>query len=111
MWQAHGSHSEAVRKIWMVDTDADGTPDATELSWPNIFSSGDVMRLNDDMPSIVFGMSCEEGWPEDTGNLGRSLLCHGAIATVMASRDVWTYFETWHPDNDTADWTVGYKLF
>jgi hypothetical protein len=54
-----------------------------------LVTSTNATSLNDSSPAFVFQGSCENGWPEDATNLGYSLLKHGAIGTVSASRVSW----------------------
>lgn len=57
----------------------------------NVFSSDRCPYLNNNTPAIVYGASCENGRPEDSGNLGYSLLLNGAVSTLTASRVSWYY--------------------
>jgi len=58
-------------------------------------SASDVMdttyaaTLNDTYPTFTFQCSCNNGYPENTGNLGYTLLKNGAVSTVSASRVSW----------------------
>lgn len=64
----------------------------------------DVADLNDDYPSIVYQGSCLNGYPENSGNLGYTILKNGAVATVASTRN--TYYsvaQTWYP----SDWCMG----
>jgi len=63
-----------------------------------LITSANTTSLNGSSPAFVFQGSCENGWPEDATNLGYSLLEHGAIGTVSASRVSWTSIFT--PPND-----------
>lgn len=56
-----------------------------------LMTSPSCSQLNDQEPSFVFHGSCLNGEPEDSNNLGYSLLKQGAIATVSASRVSWSY--------------------
>jgi len=57
----------------------------------DIITSSDCWQLDDHYPSFTFQCSCENGYPENSGNLGYSLLKRGAVATVSASRVSWYY--------------------
>lgn len=59
----------------------------------SVFTSSRCASLDDSKPSIVCQASCENGKPEDSGNLGYSLLRRGAISTLSASRVAWYYLE------------------
>ena len=101
-WWAHGSQQSASRKYWNVDTDADGVPDAAEMTWPALFTSSDTTSLSNTYPSIVTQVSCTNGYPEDSNNLGYALLKNGAIATYSASRVSWYAIGSWSPSLGTA---------
>jgi hypothetical protein len=51
-----------------------------------LFSRDDCHYLDDTHPAFTFQISCLNGKPEVSDNLGYCLLRHGAIATVSASR-------------------------
>jgi len=55
----------------------------------SVLTSSSCSQLNDYQPSFVFQGSCYNGYPEDSNNLGYSLLKHGAVATVSSSRASW----------------------
>lgn len=56
-----------------------------------ILSSSNCPNLDDAYPSVVFQGSCLNGKPENSSNLGYSLLRNGAINTISASRVSWYY--------------------
>ena len=51
-----------------------------------LFSSDDCPYLDDSHPAFTFQISCDNGHPEASNNLGYRLLQQGAIATVSSSR-------------------------
>ncbi len=55
----------------------------------DVFSTYVCSDLDDTRPSVVFQNSCLNGQPETTNNLGYSLLLHGAIDTISATRVSW----------------------
>ncbi|MCE5200062.1 MAG: C25 family cysteine peptidase [Armatimonadota bacterium] len=57
----------------------------------DVFSASMCSDLDDTKPSVLFAGSCNNGTPEVIGNLAYSLLLHGAISTVAASRVSWYY--------------------
>ena len=86
-WWAHGNETSA-------GVYGDGT----------LLQSSDCLSLDDDHPAFVLQISCLNGYPENNGNLGYSLLKQGAIATISASRVSWyagngiatpDWFDTW----------------
>lgn len=85
-WWGHGSATSALvgyGYCW------DGT----------LFNSTQCADLDNNHPAVVFQNSCTNGYPENSANLGYSLLLNGAIGTYSASRVSW--FNT----------TVGYGAF
>jgi hypothetical protein len=79
--------------------------------WANgaigLITSANTTSLNDSSPAFVFQGSCLNGYPEDSNNLGYSLLKQGAIGTVSASRVSWTSIFTPPWDPDTLQGTNG----
>ena len=100
----HGSATGIYRKYWRSDENSNNLPDSGETSLTTFFTSQDSSVLDDTHPSVVYLCSCNNGYPENTSNLGYSLLKHGAIATLSASRVSW-YTAGWkepnpnYPDN------------
>ncbi len=58
----------------------------TSTTASNVFAVGQCTSLDDTKPSFTFQGSCMNAWPEDENNLAYSLLKHGAISTVAATR-------------------------
>jgi len=75
-WWGHGSATSASVGY---DSCGDGT----------LFNSAQCADLDNNHPAVVFQNSCTNGYPENTGNLGYSLLLNGAIGTYSASRVSW----------------------
>jgi hypothetical protein len=63
--------------------------------WGTIITNTDATSLNDNYPSHVYQCSCLNGYPENSGNLGTSLLYNGAITTTSASRVSWYAVTSW----------------
>ncbi len=76
-WWAHGNSQIAAVFVW-----------ADEV----LFSSPDCPALDNAHPSFVFQCSCDNGEPEDSGNLQFSLLKQGGIETVAATRSSYYYW-------------------
>jgi len=74
VWWGHGSATSAMVGYTGCD---DGT----------LMSSAYATSLDDDHPSHAFLISCQNGWAENSDNLGYALLKNGAISTVSASRN------------------------
>ncbi len=79
-WTGHGS--DALTMIG-TSTFSDGI----------LFCRDDCQYLDDTHPAFTFQISCLNGKPEVSNNLGYSLLKHGAIATVSASRPTGLKYE------------------
>ena len=104
----HGNPTGVYRKIWVSD-DGDGVPESGEMLWKPLVTSSNASLLSDETPSIVYQAACLNGCPEDSENLGYSLLKRGAIATVTSSGVSWYEAGTWWinywPDNAE----IGYR--
>ena len=68
----------------------------------NVLTAGDANLLDDSHPAIVFSASCYNGWPENPGNLGYSLLKQGAITVVSSSRMSGYYHGSFSPNRSAA---------
>jgi len=75
-WQTHGNVYEAA----------------------SVFHKDSCPALDDTKPSFTFQPSCLNGKPEEEDNLGYSLLKHGAVVTISASRMTGYSPELFHPD-------------
>lgn len=108
-WWAHGSRTGASRKYWSSD-DGNGVPEPNEMTWSSFLSSSDASQLENDQPAFFYQSSCKNGYPEDSSNLGYSLLKNGVgISTVSASRNSYYLIGTWSPHQNLADNTgIGY---
>ncbi|RLB04248.1 MAG: hypothetical protein DRG83_05245 [Deltaproteobacteria bacterium] len=100
----HGNATSIYRKYWSSDDNQNDTPESGETTTTSFFTSSDSRVLDDSHPSMVYLCACSNGYPENSDNLGYSLLKQGAIATVSASRVSW-YTAGWtepnpnYPDN------------
>ena len=56
-----------------------------------VIHRNNTATLEDYYPVHTFQASCQTGWPEDPDNLATSLLRHGAVTTIAASRNAWGY--------------------
>jgi len=86
-WGGHGFYNNSLRQVWTYD-DGDGIPEEGESeieSYPFI-TLEDVANLDDDKPSIVFSISCNNAWPEKMDNLGSVLMTNGAVVFIGSSR-------------------------
>jgi len=57
----------------------------------DIMNLTNAATLDNNFPGFTFQCSCLNAYPENTSNLGYSLLKNGAIATVAATRVSWYY--------------------
>ncbi|MFX1392713.1 MAG: C25 family cysteine peptidase, partial [Promethearchaeota archaeon] len=95
-WWGHGSKEGVYRKYWLAD-DGDNVPEDFEMYWSAFLTSNDMNLLETDQPAFFYQSSCNNGEPENSNNLGYSLLKRGAaISTVSASRESWYAVETWY---------------
>ncbi len=90
-WSGHGWCDGAARTVWEWD-DGDGVPesDGSDGFYSIRFIGLGTSNLDDDHPSIVFGISCNVGYPDPNpyGNLGIDLLTlpgWGASAGIVSS--------------------------
>jgi hypothetical protein len=99
-WWGHGSQTGAFRRVWNIDNyggGADGwTQCPAETSDIAFFSSGDCASLDNNNSSFVVQVSCNNGWPENSSNLGYSLLKNGAIGTISGTRVTWYAIGSWN---------------
>ncbi|MCX7014053.1 MAG: hypothetical protein NTW86_16110, partial [Candidatus Sumerlaeota bacterium] len=96
-WWGHGSSTGAYQRRWINDaTRTDSiTQFPQETSDIQFWGSADCSVLNDSYPSFVVQVSCTNGQPETTNNLGYSLLKTGAEGTFSATRVSWYGIGTW----------------
>ncbi len=115
-WWGHGSPYAAYRRIWYTDA-ALPTPYDRVTQYPSetldtLFISGSlVSQLPNDTPSFVVQVSCNNGWPEETSNLGYRLLANGAVGTVSSSRVSWYYLGAWSARGSADNASFGYYIF
>ena len=77
--------------------------------WGTLLDNTQTSALDDSHPSFVYQCSCLNGYPENSGNLGYSILENGGIGTVSASRVSWYAIGTWSPMTSVADnASIGY---
>jgi len=82
----HGNQTSVARKIWSSDVYNPGVPDnPSDFSWPTFFDNAACAQLNDNYPSIVFSIGCDNGYP-GLVNLGRRLLRRGGSAVIASTR-------------------------
>jgi len=115
-WWGHGSQTGAYRKYWASD-DGDGVPESGEMTSTTFFDSSATSSLDDTKPSVVVQVSCNNGYPENSGNLGYSLLANGAIGTFSGSRVTWYAVADWRPyfgssmgDNASYAYSITHRM-
>lgn len=98
LWWGHGSESAAEVGY---EPCLDGT----------LFDNAQTTSLDDDHPAFVYQNSSNNGSPENTNNLQYSLLKHGAVATVSATRVSWhnPYVGYGDFDGSTTNSGIGYE--
>jgi hypothetical protein len=114
-WWGHGSSTAVYRKYWTSD-DGDNIPEGFEMTWTTFLASSDMSSLETDQPAFIYQSSCTNGKPEDSDNLGYSLLKRGAaVSTISATEISWYITGTWVYDqywDQYADNTgIGYYYF
>ncbi|MGA2092607.1 MAG: C25 family cysteine peptidase [Sedimentisphaerales bacterium] len=98
-WWGHGDATSAARFTWNSDSifqfiTGNCSPHL-ETSFTNFVQSADCAQLDNNSPSFVVQVSCENGWPEVSNNLGYSLLKKGAIGTISGTRVTWYSLGSW----------------
>jgi hypothetical protein len=96
-WWAHGDQTSASRFRWIVDNQFPNvctTP--AETTFTTFISQFDCAALDNNYPSFVVQVSCDNGWPERVDNLGYSLLKQGAIGTISGTRVTWYSVGPWN---------------
>lgn len=98
LWWGHGSDTEAAvgyGSCW------DGT----------LFNASQATALDDEHPAFVYQNSCNNGYPENPGNLQYALLKQGAVAAVSATRVSWFNTGVGYGDFDgsTTNSGIGYE--
>ncbi|KPJ50857.1 hypothetical protein AMJ40_01735 [candidate division TA06 bacterium DG_26] len=81
----HGNSSSAARKVWAWDNGNSIPDNPAEFTWPTFFDKAACASLNDNYPSIVLSIGCDNSYPE-TPNLGRALLRKGASGVIGSTR-------------------------
>ncbi len=113
IWSAHGYKEGAYRKIWYNDYNNDGVPEnnENEMEYKELITSYDALYELHTKDTIVFQDSCLNGYPEDSNNLGYTLL-QKSLATISATRVSWYVTGTWIPNQDPINSTdIGYYTF
>jgi hypothetical protein len=98
-WWAHGSTSSASRFRWILDNQCANLCNITinppETTFDTFIQWSDCASLDDNYPSFVVQVSCDNGWPENTINMGYCLLKQGAIGTISGTRTTWYRIGSW----------------
>jgi hypothetical protein len=98
--------------VWWGHGNETGAYVGFDPYWDGVlFDTSQVVSLDDDHPAFTYQNSCTNGYPEDAGNLQYTLLQHGAVAAVSASRVSW-----YNPDegkgefaSSTTNAGIGYE--
>ena len=117
-WWGHGSQTGAFRRTWNADNYGGGADNWTqhpfETSDTAFFDSWDCPVIDNNYPSFVVQVSCNNGWPELNTNLGYSLLKQGAIGTISGTRVTWYSIGSWNTGkgaNVSDNASYGYYCF
>ena len=113
LWCGHGSPTGVYRTVWSADHDGDGLAGDDECAYPAFLQSPDAAALEDVPGAFTWHVSCDNGFPEHTDNIGTALLNGGAAVTATASRPAFgvtvAFGEVWEPRPDLAtSSTAGY---
>jgi hypothetical protein len=121
-WWAHGAPESTARFTWKSDNifvgiTGNGPSNSQhhgETTFTDFITNTDCALLDDNAPSFVIQVSCDNGWPEKTSNLGYCLLRHGAIGTISGTRTTWYSFGSWNVSKGSS-WgdnaSYGYYCF
>ncbi|AQQ10458.1 hypothetical protein L21SP3_02290 [Sedimentisphaera cyanobacteriorum] len=60
----------------------------SKISAGGIIGTWNVPSLNDSKPAATWQMSCQNAWPENSGNLAYTILKNGGINTIGGSRNL-----------------------
>ena len=107
LWWAHGWHDSAWRKVWTTD-DGDNVPESSEMSWYYFVNTNHTLNYLNPENTIVFQVSCLNGFPETKYNLGYAMLEKAALATISATRVSWYRIGTWSPGENPDNAEVSY---
>lgn len=111
-WGGHGSEVSSHRMVWRDDDDGDDIADDYEVEAPAFIRSDAADYLVEAPLAVVHMMSCLNGYPEHSRNLGAALLGSGAIATASASRSaVGESEEGWEPKPELGSATTNSYYF
>jgi len=106
-WFGHGNPLGAYRKWWQWD-DGDSIPEGSEMKHEVFIYFADAHLLDDLHPAIVFSASCSNAAGEE--NIARSLIGHGAVGTVAATRYAW-YTPGWTEPSDGDIMSLDYYFY
>ena len=114
-WFAHGGADGAARIIWHTDffPNEEICNEPTEMRSEAFFEHSDVTQLNQDTPGFAVNLSCLNGHPETTYNLGTRLLQNWAVGAVTASRISVYGFGDWDLTlvNNGLNRGIGYRIY
>ncbi|MCB5252448.1 MAG: C25 family cysteine peptidase [Candidatus Cloacimonadaceae bacterium] len=89
-WSAHGSPVSSARKIWMQDTNNNGSPDSYEMQWYPLVDKYSFDNIQSEYGSVIFAASCNNGYLDyNQQSLAEKALVSKAVAIVAASRTGW----------------------
>lgn len=115
-WWGHGNSTGTYRRLWVHDSATPNPNDRiTQLGYETtdtaFLTSSDLGPLNDSRPAFVVQVSCTNGYPEASNNLGYALLQQGAVGTFSASRVSWYFMGAWSPMNYADNAAFAYYVF
>lgn len=116
VWWGHGNSTGAYRRLWTHDSAAPNPGDritqlGSETTDTAFITTNDLAALSNSKPAFVVQVSCTNGYPEASNNLGYALLRQGAIGTFSASRVSWYFMGAWEPMNYADNAAFAYYIF
>jgi hypothetical protein len=117
-WWGHGDAISAARFTWNSDSvfqfiTGNCSPHL-ETSFTNFVQNANCAQLDNNSPSFVVQVSCDNAWPENQNNLSFRLLKQGAIGTIGGTRVTWYSIGSWNTGiaaNTGDNASYGYYCF
>jgi len=109
-WGSHGSPMGSYRRYWKEDPNNNYVPDRGEIRSEYFITNQNNELLDDSKPSIIFSCSCNNADPNDSQNLGKRLLEHGAVAFIGATKES-RYEVGWESEEDDGNMAITYHFF
>lgn len=109
-WGSHGNPMGSYRRYWKEDPNNNYIPDRGEIRSEYFITNQNNDLLDDSKPSLIFSCSCNNADPDDEKNLGKTLLDHGAVAFIGATKES-RYEVGWKSIEDDGNMAITYHFF